>query len=147
MGPGSEIALACHARVGVRGLDTLLAQPEPWLGMIPAYGATQRLPRLIGLARGVAAVTDRGANQLQQAPGARSVERLCSRGDLADRAVELAGQIASGRVEAKRLPRGPIEIPQTLPDVDVSKLSRPVDELLQQAMLQGAEVLCRKGWR
>lgn len=145
LGPGSEIAWACHARVGVRGLDTLLAQPEPWLGMIPAYGATQRLPRLIGLARAWPLLRAGEPISSANAVELGLLSDCVPAGDLTDRAVELAGQIVSGKVEAKRLCCGPIDVPQTLPEVDISKLSRPVDELLQQAMLKGAQATLQEG--
>lgn len=46
LGAGLELALAAHARVTAQ--DTNLAIPDITLGMVPAGGATQRLPRLIG---------------------------------------------------------------------------------------------------
>jgi enoyl-CoA hydratase/carnithine racemase len=45
-GGGLELALACTFRVAAPG--TLLALPEVHLGLIPSYGGTQLLPRLIG---------------------------------------------------------------------------------------------------
>ncbi len=47
MGGGLEIALACHYRLAIEG--TRFALPEVTLGIIPGAGATQRLPRLIGV--------------------------------------------------------------------------------------------------
>jgi enoyl-CoA hydratase len=49
LGGGCELALACDLRVAAD--HVLLGQPEVGLGIIPAAGATQRLPRLIGLGR------------------------------------------------------------------------------------------------
>lgn len=48
MGGGFELALACHGRVGTP--DTRLGLPELDVGLMPAAGGTQRLPRMIGLA-------------------------------------------------------------------------------------------------
>jgi enoyl-CoA hydratase len=49
MGGGCELALACDLRIAAE--HARLGQPEVGLGIIPAAGATQRLPRLIGLGR------------------------------------------------------------------------------------------------
>jgi enoyl-CoA hydratase/3-hydroxyacyl-CoA dehydrogenase len=49
LGGGVELSMACHARVVGRALA--LGQPEVNLGIIPGYGGTQRLPRLIGVER------------------------------------------------------------------------------------------------
>lgn len=49
MGGGLEFALACHYRIATSHPKTVLALPEVKLGIFPAGGGTQRLPRLIGL--------------------------------------------------------------------------------------------------
>ncbi len=49
LGGGLELALACHVRVAAEGAKFGL--PEAKLGLIPGYGGTQRLPRLIGSGR------------------------------------------------------------------------------------------------
>lgn len=49
MGGGLEIALACGVRVA--SADARMALPELKLGLIPAAGGTQRLPRLVGTAQ------------------------------------------------------------------------------------------------
>ncbi|HUI67162.1 MAG TPA: 3-hydroxyacyl-CoA dehydrogenase NAD-binding domain-containing protein [Nitrospirota bacterium] len=50
MGGGMELALACTYRVISNDQRTALALPEVRLGIIPGFGGTQRLPRLVGLA-------------------------------------------------------------------------------------------------
>ena len=49
MGGGMELALACAYRVISNDQKTALALPEVKLGIIPGFGGTQRLPRLVGL--------------------------------------------------------------------------------------------------
>jgi 3-hydroxyacyl-CoA dehydrogenase / enoyl-CoA hydratase / 3-hydroxybutyryl-CoA epimerase len=49
MGGGLELALSCTYRICTDHAKTILALPEVQLGIIPAMGGTQRLPRLIGV--------------------------------------------------------------------------------------------------
>lgn len=49
LGGGLEIAMACHARISTSNAQ--LGLPELQLGVIPGFGGTQRLPRLVGLAK------------------------------------------------------------------------------------------------
>jgi len=48
-GGGCELALACHVRLASE--NAVLGLPEVSLGIIPGYGGTQRLPRLVGRGR------------------------------------------------------------------------------------------------
>jgi enoyl-CoA hydratase len=49
LGAGLELAMACTVRFASE--DARLGQPEVKLGLIPGYGGTQRLPRLVGRGR------------------------------------------------------------------------------------------------
>jgi enoyl-CoA hydratase len=49
LGGGCELAMACHLRIASDAAK--FGQPEVKLGIVPGYGATQRLPRLVGKGR------------------------------------------------------------------------------------------------
>jgi len=49
LGGGLEICLACHRRIAADDANIQLGLPEVTLGLLPAAGGTQRLPRMIGI--------------------------------------------------------------------------------------------------
>ncbi|SEQ59328.1 enoyl-CoA hydratase-related protein [Thalassovita taeanensis] len=50
-GVGLEIALACHRRIAAQNDSAVFGFPEVIFGLVPSFGGTQRLPRLIGIQR------------------------------------------------------------------------------------------------
>ena len=134
-GGGNELGMACHARLARKGLDPLAAQPEPNLGIIPGAGATQRLPRLIGL---------------------ESAWTLLRTGRPISSAEALKLGLIRGRTRPRRrqwqnkarpIEKDPIAVPDELPDVDIGHLSRAVDAVLQKAIREGNRMSLDEGLR
>lgn len=82
MGGGLELALACHRRVVVDDLKLQLAFPEVTLGLIPGAGGTQRLPRLIGIAKALPLLLKGAPMSPAKALELGLVEQVVARGDL-----------------------------------------------------------------
>ena len=76
LGGGLELALACTYRMASDNPKTLLGLPETTLGIIPAWGGTQRLPRLVGLATGLDLILSGKKIDARQALKIHLVDRL-----------------------------------------------------------------------
>jgi 3-hydroxyacyl-CoA dehydrogenase/enoyl-CoA hydratase/3-hydroxybutyryl-CoA epimerase len=59
LGGGLELALACDYRLVFDKVNTQVGLPEVELGLLPGWGGTQRLPRVIGLERALRVILDR----------------------------------------------------------------------------------------
>ncbi len=65
--------------------------------------------------------------------------------DLRARAVELIRAYLSGDEPLPMIPMGPIETPDSLPEVDLGHLSRSVDAILQKAIIEGCRLPLTEG--
>jgi enoyl-CoA hydratase/carnithine racemase len=92
MGGGFELALACDLRIGQKG-DFRYGNPELRVGVIPGAGGTQRLTRLVGLARAVEWVLRARIVKPEVALELGLVHEVVE--DAPARALELAEEIAS----------------------------------------------------
>ena len=99
LGGGCELALACDMRVA--GRSAKFGQPEVGLGIIPAAGGTQRLPRVIGLGRAKEWVLTGWTYDAAEAWRVGLVNQLVDDDKVMDAARELAGRI---------LKRGPLAV-------------------------------------
>lgn len=86
-GGGLELAMACTFRLA--SANAKMGQPEIKLGLIPGYGGTQRLPRLIGEARAMELILTGRAIDAAEAERIGLVHRLID-GDLLDAGVAFA---------------------------------------------------------
>jgi len=80
LGGGLEVCLACHYRVAGDNPKTLLGQPEVTIGLIPGAGATQRLPRMIGIEPALRLMTEGKHLRPAEALEAGVVDQLVPQG-------------------------------------------------------------------
>ena len=98
-GGGLELAMACHYRVAV--VNAQLGQPEVKLGIIPGAGGTQRLPRLVGVAKAVEMCAEGNPIPAHEALKLDLVDRLIE-GDLLAGAVAFSHEIAGKTIHKTR---------------------------------------------
>jgi enoyl-CoA hydratase/carnithine racemase len=65
LGGGNELAMACHIRIAEDSVQ--FGQPEIKLGIMPGWGGTQRLPRLVGKGRALEIILGGGNIKAQEA--------------------------------------------------------------------------------
>ena len=99
LGGGLELALCCDLRVAAS--TALLGLPEVRLGVMPGSGGTQRLPRLIGLARAKELILLGEIIDAETALSFGLVNRVVTQGEAESVARELAETLAS---------RGPVAV-------------------------------------
>ncbi|NOR54433.1 MAG: hypothetical protein GQ536_10165 [Candidatus Aminicenantes bacterium] len=145
-GGGNELAMACTARIAVKGLRVLCGQPEPKLGIIPGYGGTQRLPRLVGLARAWPLLRTGNPISSEEALKIGLIQEEVE-GDIKEAGIAFARKVILGEVNIPPINKEPIEIPESLPEVDIGHLSRKIDEILKKAILEGAKMTLEEGLR
>ncbi len=90
MGGGLELALACTYRITSNDQKTAFALPEVKLGIIPGFGGTQRLPRIIGLANALEVILTGKSVFAQKARKMGLVDEITFNEILLDRAIALA---------------------------------------------------------
>lgn len=76
LGGGCELAMACHFRVATTA--AVFGQPEVKLGLIPGYGGTQRLPRLVGRGRALELLLSGRNVSAEEAERIGLVNRVCA---------------------------------------------------------------------
>ena len=141
-GGGNEIAMACNARIARANQRILVGQPEVNLGIIPGAGGTQRLPRWVGVEKAAELMrTGRPVSSAEAlAIGLIQQEVVGDPRALRQCAVSLIRAHLAGEHTLPSIQRGPIETPDSLPDVDLGHLSRSVDAVLQKAIIEGCRL-------
>ena len=104
LGGGLELALACDHRVASDAPETFLGLPETQLGIIPGFGGTQRLPRLIGPAEAVRMITTGSPVHPGKALRTGLVDEVTRREHLLDAAMAaVAGDLPKKRAPGRNV--------------------------------------------
>jgi enoyl-CoA hydratase/carnithine racemase len=119
LGGGCEIAMACHFRLLAE--TARMGQTETNLGIIPGFGGTQRLPRLIGRTKALEFIVLGTQVPAAECLALGLVNRLCPEGQTLDEARALARLIAR---------RPPIATRLAMEAVD-DGLEAPIDQALE----------------
>jgi len=98
-GGGCELALSCDIRIASENLQ--IGLPEVSLGIIPGYGGTQRLPRLVGIGRAMALICSGDPIKAEEAYRIGLVDKVVPTGEQLNEANKLARKIMS---------RGPLAV-------------------------------------
>jgi len=112
LGGGCELALAADFRIA--GRSAALGLPEITLGIMPGSGGTQRLPRVVGLARAKDLILSGRVVRAEEALHIGLVDRVVDDADLLDAAVAQALDYARGPL-ALRYAKRAIEAGSDLP--------------------------------
>jgi 3-hydroxyacyl-CoA dehydrogenase len=108
-GGGLELAMAGHYRVAAPGAQ--VGQPEVKLGIIPGAAGTQRLPRLVGVAKAVEMCAEGNPVRVEDAAKLGVIDRIIE-GDLLAGAVRFAREIAARPAPKTRERAGNLGTPE-----------------------------------
>jgi enoyl-CoA hydratase len=118
LGGGCELAMACHIRLASDAAK--FGQPEVKLGIVPGYGATQRLPRLVGRGRALQLLLTGEMIDAVEAYRIGLVNRIVPAGELLDAARAMLATI---------LAQGPLAVAHCIEAVDRG-LGMPLDDAI-----------------
>ena len=127
LGGGLELAMACHLRIS--GDRARFGQPEVSLGIIPGWGGTQRLPRLIGKTKAAEWILTGEIYSAQEAHRLGLVNQVVPQDQVLKAAKDLARKIAA---------KGGVAITQAL-----WAMEEGVDLPLEQGLEKEAEAFHR----
>ncbi len=95
VGGGCELVLACQYRLASDSPRTVIGLPETKLGIIPGFGGTQRLPRLVGLPAALDIILNGKTLKPKQALRVGLVDKIVKYEELTQLAIDLAAGSAS----------------------------------------------------
>jgi enoyl-CoA hydratase len=123
LGGGNELAMCCDIRIAAE--NALFGQPEVNLGIIPGYGGTQRLPRLIGPGKAKEIIFADERINAQEAFRVGLVQRVVPKGQVLEEAKKLLKKIMG---------KGPVA---------VKMAKKAINEGLQVSLREGLDLEAR----
>ncbi|MCX7909363.1 MAG: enoyl-CoA hydratase-related protein [Ignavibacteria bacterium] len=93
LGGGCELAMSCHIRFASE--NAKFGQPEVNLGIIPGYGATQKLPRLVGRAKALELILSGNMIDAYEAERIGLVNKVFPHSELMSKTVEFVQNMLS----------------------------------------------------
>jgi len=122
LGGGLELAMGCDRRVAGDRENVVLGQPEALLGIIPAMGGTQNLPRLVGMDKAMEIMAEARADITSaEALACGLVDQVVPEDQLVDAAFTLAASDPAKRG---------IEGLDRLPEIDAAAVRRKIEAFL-----------------
>jgi enoyl-CoA hydratase/carnithine racemase len=94
LGGGCELAMSCHFRLMLNSENVVMGQPEIDRGIIPGWGGTQRLPRLVGKTKALEMLLLGTRVNAPEALSIGLITKVSQPGQLMNDAKELAGTLA-----------------------------------------------------
>jgi len=119
LGGGCELALACHMRIAAE--NAKFGQPEVNLGIIPGFGGTQRLPRLVGKGMAMELCLSGNIIDAREALRIGLVNRITEAAEVRSATLALLDSIAQ---------KGPVAVNLTIDSINTGT-ELPLDEALQ----------------
>lgn len=102
LGGGTELVLACDTAIASDRSETRIGLPEVKLGIIPGFGGTTRLPRVVGLREALAMILTGSPVSARKAQRIGLIAERMHQGVLYERANALALELAARRPETRR---------------------------------------------
>lgn len=127
LGGGTEVALACHIRIASDNVK--MGQPEVKLGLIPGFGGTQRLARLVGKGRAMELILSGRTVNAQEALAMGLVNKVVPLSDLLPTCEALAKEI---------LANSPLAVSYA-----IEAINEGLDKALEGGLLLEAELFAK----
>ena len=136
-GGGLELALACTARIATR--NAKMGLPEIKLGLIPGYGGTQRLPRVVGEARALEMIMTGRTVDAEEALRIGLVNEVVPHAQLMERAEKMARHICTLPPVAVRMMKEFVVRFGDLPTDQAWHVQNLINSLLHQTTMDAEE--------